>query len=210
MPVAWKYFLPVFVFIILAALDFAPMRIPAWMTFPLLWLTLCASAQRQWALAACLFFSFMGDAMGWQHKLIPQIGFFALTQILYIIIYSRLLPPRTCPERGFDRGLLSLLAVVFLGAMLWIFPQVEDRFVAYGIAVYATLLLGMCFAATRHRETCLCLGAVLFVASDFILAIDLFVCSVPSAHLCIMIPYFAGQLLLFLGTQKLYSQGVTK
>lgn len=203
-------FLPVFVFIILAALDFVPMHVPAWMTFPLLWLTLCALVQRQWALAASLFFSFMGDMMGWLHELIPQIGFFALAQILYIIIYSRLLPPKTCPKKGFDRGLLSLLAAVYLGAMLCVFPRVEDRFVAYGIAVYAILLLGMCYAALRHRNACLWMGAVLFVISDFILAIDLFVCSVPSAHKCIMIPYYAGQLLLCLGTQKLYRQDEAK
>ncbi|MBO4549740.1 MAG: hypothetical protein J5733_03330, partial [Bacteroidaceae bacterium] len=75
----------IIVFIILAVLDFAPIPVSARMIFPLLWLTLCALCQKQWALGAALFFSFLGDVMGWKNELIPQIGFFAIAQILYII-----------------------------------------------------------------------------------------------------------------------------
>ena len=85
-----KYALCSLVFILLAALDFTAIDVPAKMTFPLLWLSLAALWQRHWALAAALFSSFLGDVMGWKNELIPQIGFFALAQILYIIIYSLL------------------------------------------------------------------------------------------------------------------------
>ena len=95
------------------------------------------------------------------------------------------------------------MASVYGIAMCWIFPRVEERFIAYGIAVYALLLLGMCYAALQHRNAWLMLGAILFVVSDFVLGVHLFVQKIPHAHMSIMIPYYSGQLLLFLGTQKL-------
>lgn len=197
-------YLIVFVFIILAVLDFVPIHFPARMIFPLLWLSLCALSRKQWALTAALFFSFLGDVMGWRNELIPQIGFFAIAQILYIIIFIGLMPPKPSWQKPVRAFLLSAVLLVYVVAMYWIFPRVEDRFISFGIAVYALLLLGMCYAAMLHRNALLIAGAILFVISDTIIGVNLFVEKVPHAHMSIMIPYYLGQLLLFLGTQKLY------
>lgn len=195
-----KYALCSLVFILLAALDFAPIDVPAKMTFPLLWLSLTALWQREKTLAAALFCSFLGDVMGWKNELILQIAFFALAQALYIIIYIRQYPPSPTWSRPVTAGIATLLVGVYVVAMTWIFPRVADAFISYGIAVYAVLLLGMCFSACRHKSVLLIVGAVLFVISDFILGIHLFVERVPHAHQSIMVPYYLGQLLLFLGT----------
>lgn len=200
-----KNILVISVFIILAVLDFVPVPLSARMIFPLAWLTLCALCQKQWALMAALFFSFLGDVMGWQNELIPQIGFFALAQILYIILFSLLAPPKTTWPKSFRIILLAFVVSVYGIAMTWIFPRVEDSLIALGIAIYAILLLGMCYAALRHKNACLIIGAILFVISDFTLGIHLFVQRIPHSVLCIMIPYYAGQLLLFIGSSKLLS-----
>lgn len=200
-----KNLLVISVFIILAVLDFVPVPLSARMIFPLAWLTLCAMYQKQWALMAALFFSFLGDVMGWRNELIPQIGFFALAQILYIIIFCLLSPPKTTWAKSIRIVLLALVMSVYGIAMTWIFPRVEDGIIASGIAVYAVLLLGMCYAALRHKNACLIIGAILFVISDFTLGIHLFVQRIPHSVLCIMIPYYAGQLLLFIGSSKLLS-----
>lgn len=199
-----RYSLAISVFLILAVLDFVPIQIPARMIFPLLWLSLCAFYLKQWVLTAALFFSFLGDVMGWKNELIPQIAFFALAQILYIIIFSRLMPPKNTWSLPLKIVLLALVSLVYGAAMYWIFPRVEDSFIACGIAIYALLLLGMCYAALQHKNVFLISGAILFVISDFILGINLFVQHIPHAGLSIMIPYFLGQLLLFTGSQKLY------
>jgi len=200
-----KNILVISVFIILAVLDFVPVPLSARMIFPLAWLTLCALCQKQWALMAALFFSFLGDVMGWQNELIPQIGFFALAQILYIIIFSLLAPPKTTWPKSFRIILLAFVVSVYGIAMTWIFPRVEDSLIALGIAIYAVLLLGMCYAALRHKNVCLIIGAILFVISDFTLGIHLFVQRIPHSVLCIMIPYYAGQLFLYIGSSKLLS-----
>ncbi len=179
------------------------MPFPARMIFPLVWLTICALYKRQWALAAALFFSFLGDVMGWQNELIPQIGFFALAQILYIITFSLLMPPRTTWSKPVQLSLLALVASVYATAVFWIFPRVEASIIVCGIAVYALLLLGMFFAATRHKNAFLIIGATLFVVSDFVLGTHLFVERLPHSKLCIMIPYYLGQLLLYCGTLRL-------
>lgn len=178
------------------------MPFPARMIFPLLWLTACALCQKQWALSVALFFSFLGDVMGWQHQLIPQIVFFALAQILYIVIFTHLMPPKTTLPLPVRIMLLALVASIYGIAMNWIFPRVGDGTVACGIAVYAVLLLGMCYSALRHKNVCLIIGATLFVVSDFILGVHLFVQRVPQSTLCIMAPYYLGQLLLFVGVQE--------
>ena len=141
--------------------------------------------------------------LGWKNELIPQIGFFAAAQILYIIIFSLWMPPKTKSSSAYKLISFLLVASVYGIAMCWIFPRVEERFIAYGIAVYALLLLGMCYAALQHRNAWLMLGAILFVVSDFVLGVHLFVQKIPHAHMSIMIPYYTGQLMLFLGTQKL-------
>ena len=189
----------VIVYIVLAVLDFVPLHFPAMMVFPLLWLTMCAIYKCQWTLAGALFFSFMGDVMGWQNEIIPQIGFFALAQILYIIIFTLLLPRNDIWPTKVRAFFLFVVAFIYLVAMTWIFPRVSDGVVSAGIAVYAVLLLGMCYSALCHRNVCLMAGATLFVASDFILGTHLFVHRFPHGHLLIMIPYYLGQVLLFLG-----------
>ncbi|MBO7067502.1 MAG: lysoplasmalogenase [Bacteroidaceae bacterium] len=194
------------VYLVLAVLDYVPIPFPARMIFPLGWLTLCALYQKQWVLTAALFFSFLGDVMGWQNELIPQIGFFALAQIMYIVILNFLMPPKTKCSKSYNIVLLAFVAAVYGLALNWIFPQVEDSIIVCGIAVYAVLLLGMCYSALRHKNACLITGAILFVASDFILGIHLFVQRIHYSTLCIMIPYYLGQLLLFIGITERVKQ----
>lgn len=198
-----QLFLAIMVYIILSVLDLLPIHYPSLMILPLAWLTICALYRKQWALSTALFFSFMGDVMGWQNKLIPQIVFFAIAQILYIVLFSVLMPPRdTWPK--LVRGIFLALVITIYGiAMYWIFPKIEDRIIAYGIAFYAVLLLGMCYSALRHKNACLMLGATLFVISDFILGTHLFVQRFPHAHLLIMIPYYLGQGLIYIGVSNI-------
>lgn len=191
------------VYIILAVLNFVPVPLPVRMIFPLAWLTLCAMYKKQWVLTAALFFSFLGDVMGWRHELIPQIGFFALAQTLYIILFCFVAPPRPSWHKTVQLILLALVISVYGAAMTWIFPHVENPVIASGIAIYAVLLLGMCYAALRHKNIWLIMGAILFVISDFTLGFHLFVHPLHHSVLRIMIPYYAGQLFLFGGGQKL-------
>lgn len=190
------------VYIILALLDFVPIPLPARMVFPLFWLTVCALYMKRWMLSAALFFSFMGDVMGWQNELIPQIAFFALTQILYIILFTFQMPPEPARPKSFRLISLAILMTVYAAAVMWIFPKVEDSIIAWGIAVYAVLLLGMCYSALQHRDALLMLGATFFVVSDFILGTHLFVQHIPYSHYLIMVPYYLGQGLLFAGIIK--------
>ena len=57
--------------------------------------------------------------------------------------------------------------------------------------------------ALRHKNIWLIMGAILFVISDFTLGFHLFVHPLHHSVLRIMIPYYAGQLFLFWGGQKL-------
>ena len=187
------------VYIFLSLLDFMPVHYPSLMIMPLAWLTVCALYKKQWVLSLALFFSFLGDVMGWQNKLFPQIGFFALAQIDYIVLLTLLMPPKVSWPKYVRTQFLLLVLMVYGIAMYRIIPRVEDKIIASGILFYAVLLLGMCYSALRHRNIALMLGATFFVVSDFILGTHLFVQRMPHAHLLIMIPYYLGQGLLYIG-----------
>jgi len=192
------------VFVMLAALDFMPLPYPSRMILPLLWLTLCALYRRQGVLAVALGCSFLGDVMGWQHALLPQIGFFALAQITYILLFMWLRPSRASTSESFKIVALMGVALLYGAAMWWMIPKVTEPVIACGIAVYGLLLLGMWYSTWLQRKTWLILGGLLFVASDVILGTHLFVEKIPHSTLCIMIPYYLGQLMLFCGAQSLY------
>jgi uncharacterized membrane protein YhhN len=55
----------------------------------------------------------------------------------------------------------------------------------------------MLYFALLQRSSLYALGAVLFVFSDFILAWNKFVDPIEHSRYLIMIPYYLGQLLLF-------------
>jgi len=164
------------------------------MTLPLAWLAISSILTCNYSALPALFFSLLGDIMGYQHHLFFQICFFAIAQLSYVII---LLPiPRNNPRLQILTPLLCLF--ILLGVSLFILPKVPSGILTWSIFLYACLLLTMCGTACLHGFL-LGVGACLFVLSDTLIGVNLFMQPIPHAHLAIMITYYLAQVLLFYG-----------
>lgn len=195
------------VFVLLALLYFSPIAIAYKLAFPLAFLTLCALRFSTWPMVLAMGFSALGDYMGVCHNFWGQMGSFALAHVAYILFFCR-----TRPEERTSEGMKWKSAIVILYGVvvgLLIVPHVHG-FLQAGVSVYVLLILTMCILAWRQKNPYYALGAWLFVFSDTVLAWNKFVSRIEWAGYLIMIPYYLGQLILFVQSMRTREQNQTK
>ena len=195
------------VFVLLALLYFSPIAIVYKLAFPLAFLTLCALRFSTWPMVLAMGFSALGDYMGVCHNFWGQMGSFALAHVAYILFFCRIRP-----EERTSKGMKWKSAIVILYGVvvgLLIVPHVHG-FLQAGVSVYVLLILTMCILAWRQKNPYYALGAWLFVFSDTVLAWNKFVSRIEWAGYLIMIPYYLGQLILFVQSMRTREQNQTK
>ena len=195
------------VFVLLALLYFSPVAVAYKLAFPLAFLTLCALRFSTWPMVLAMGFSALGDYMGVCHNFWGQMGSFALAHVAYILFFYR-----TRPEERTSKGMKWKSAIVILYGVvvgLLIVPHVHG-FLQAGVSVYVLLILTMCILAWRQKNPYYALGAWLFVFSDTVLAWNKFVSRIEWAGYLIMIPYYLGQLILFVQSMRTREQNQTK
>ena len=195
------------VFVLLALLYFSPVAVAYKLAFPLAFLTLCALRFSTWPMVLAMGFSALGDYMGVCHNFWGQMGSFALAHVAYILFFCR-----TRPEERTSEGIKWKSAIVILYGVvvgLLIVPHVHG-FLQAGVSVYVLLILTMCILAWRQKNPYYALGAWLFVFSDTVLAWNKFVSRIEWAGYLIMIPYYLGQLILFVQSMRTREQNQTK
>ena len=195
------------VFVLLALLYFSPVAVAYKLAFPLAFLTLCALRFSTWPMVLAMCFSALGDYMGVCHNFWGQMGSFALAHVAYILFFCR-----TRPEERTSEGIKWKSAIVILYGVvvgLLIVPHVHG-FLQAGVSVYVLLILTMCILAWRQKNPYYALGAWLFVFSDTVLAWNKFVSRIEWAGYLIMIPYYLGQLILFVQSMRTRKQNQTK
>ena len=195
------------VYLLLALLYFSPVAVAYKLAFPLAFLTLCALRFSTWPMVLAMGFSALGDYMGVCHNFWGQMGSFALAHVAYILFFCR-----TRPEERTSEGIKWKSAIVILYGVvvgLLIVPHVHG-FLQAGVSVYVLLILTMCILAWRQKNPYYALGAWLFVFSDTVLAWNKFVSRIEWAGYLIMIPYYLGQLILFVQSMRTRKQNQTK
>lgn len=164
--------------------------VPAW----LLTLFCALGGNKPCRIAAlALATSAVGDVFGGMGALLPQIGSFAIAQIVYAVLFCRYV--------RFDVHRLPLLLLPLLIAIVvatTVLPRVEG-FLRIAISGYMLVIMAMSCSAMFVRGKgwwLVAMGAVLFVISDSIIAWNLFVEPISAARLWIMSSYYAAQALL--------------
>ena len=195
------------VFVLLALLYFSPVAVAYKLAFPLAFLTLCALRFSTWPMVLAMGFSALGDYMGVCHNFWGQMGAFALAHVAYLLFFCQTNPAdRTSYGMKWKSGIVILYGVV---VGLLIVPHVHG-FLQAGVSVYVLLILTMCILAWRQKNPYYALGAWLFVFSDTVLAWNKFVSRIEWAGYLIMIPYYLGQLILFVQSMRTREQNQTK
>ena len=98
-------------------------------------------------------------------------------------------------------GLAVTAALVFAFAL--VIPKVPEPGLQIGCGVYAVLITAMFGLSLMQRSPLFAIGAALFLISDMILSWNKFVGPVTAEKWLIMVPYYLGQLLIWLGAATL-------
>lgn len=147
-------------------------------------------------LAAALLFSSLGDyflSLADEERNFPRgLVSFLIAHVFYLIV---LLPRAEMPAGGHLAGAIAI--VVLAGATLfWLWPNLGA--LRLPVLVYLTVISAMAIAAFSVPLPWLGLGALLFVFSDAVIAVDKFRKPVPFRGPIIWITYYAGQALIAL------------
>lgn len=151
----------------------------------------------EWKFVLAFLFSCTGDALGAYGSFFGQMGYFALAHILLIWAFAEEL----WKVRKILVGLAVTAALVFAFAL--VIPRVPEPGLQIGCGVYAVLITAMFGLSLMQRSPLFAIGAVLFLISDMILSWNKFVGPVTAEKWLIMVPYYLGQLLIWLGAATL-------
>jgi uncharacterized membrane protein YhhN len=183
---------------------------PDWLTFvftPLTTLVLVLIAFSQWLLRRGLFalwvaiglvFSLCGDVLLlWPDRFFAAgLGAFLCTHIAYLIAFKR---DTKFPAQPVV-WLLYLLSAGGLSAVLWsaVPSGLRVPVVIYSIflSTMAAQAMGRWMVLRTKSARATAVGALFFMASDTLLAIDRFRTHIPSAAIFVLGTYFIGQWLI--------------
>lgn len=150
-----------------------------------------------WKFVLAFLFSCTGDAMGAYGSFFGQMGYFAAAHIILIWAFAEEL----WKVRKTLVGLAVTAALVFAFAL--VIPKVPEPWLQIGCGVYAVLITAMFGLSLMQRSPLFAIGATLFLISDMILSWNKFVGPVAAEKWLIMVPYYLGQLLIWLGAASL-------
>lgn len=154
-----------------------------------------------WKFVLAFLFSCTGDAMGAYGSFFGQMGYFAAAHIILIWAFAEEL----WKVRKTLVGLAVSAALVFAFAL--VIPKVAEPWLQIGCGVYAVLITAMFGLSLMQRPPLFAIGAALFLISDMILSWNKFVGPVTAEKWLIMVPYYLGQLLIWLGAATLMKTG---
>ncbi len=139
-----------------------------------------------------LVFSFLGDLfLLFNWGFLPGLGSFLLAHVLYIICFSKL-------SRKKPSVLLIFVLFIYLIGLLYIlFPHLNEMKIP--VIIYGIVITTMLYFSVKTQNKYLIFGALLFVISDSLLAVNLFINETKILSLLVMITYVLAQFLLVKG-----------
>jgi len=144
-----------------------------------------------------LLFCMFGDAT--LHWFLLGLSFFLIGHICYIVAFFQV------KVKTINPYIAILLLVYGMVMVAWVAGNIfRTGNYVLGIAVccYIAVILTMGWSALQTYSTFVILGAISFIFSDSILALDTFITRIPMAHILIMTSYYSAQLFFTLGTLK--------
>jgi uncharacterized membrane protein YhhN len=165
------------------------------------------NSQLHWLLLSALLFSWAGDvALGikthQETMFILGLVCFLLTHILYFIVFLRTRGRNLPPVRFF----YSIIPLLIYGLTLLYILKDGLGAMKIPVILYTTVILAMVSAAINRKEKVnrtsyfiVLIGALLFLLSDSMLAIDKFSHPFRFASPLIMFTYIAGQYFIVIG-----------
>ena len=139
-----------------------------------------------------LVLSFFGDLfLLFQWGFLPGLGSFLLAHVFYIISFRKKTQNSIWRFWPIILGLFATTLLVFL------FPYLKEMKIP--VIIYAVVITTMMYNALKTHKRNLIIGALLFLISDTLLSINLFLQPLMILNLLVMITYIAAQWFLVKG-----------
>jgi uncharacterized membrane protein YhhN len=150
-----------------------------------------AGARQHWFVAA-LAFSLVGDVLLMlpSDQFVGGLSAFFVAHVGYVAGFWNHGPTAGALLVGLA---VTVVVIGLLGRKILGAVRVQDRALAGPVAAYMVVIGAMLATALAVGNPVAAAGAVLFVASDSMIAWDRFVAKVPNASLLIMVTYHLGQ-----------------
>jgi uncharacterized membrane protein YhhN len=162
-------------------------------------LALLAWRRSKYVFAIALVFSAAGDALlGIGAQLfVTALASFLITHLLYAVLFVTGAKLQISRLRVWRWSLLVLVPLFAIGFVAVLRPKLGE--LAVPVACYITAIVAMAILSLRVPATVVPIGAVLFMASDSLLALDRFLWQAPWIGPAVWITYAAAQLLIAYG-----------
>ena len=155
-----------------------------------------------------LFFSWVGDVL-LIYKIdnrffLPGLLSFLVTQIIYVYIFYRSSEGFKPKIFTYSTGFLIIVYGVLLNYMMW--STLGEMQIP--VAVYTAVILSMGIAALFRKaigSSYVLIGAMLFIASDSLLAVNKFYEPIYAAGFWVMSTYILAQFLIVSGMIKFFN-----
>lgn len=152
--------------------------------------TMLPRIYKKWILFG-LFICMIADVV--IYWFLPGLITFFIGHILYIIAFRHIWQRKTPKWAGFLLLLYSALMVISLvGNQI----KMGETILAFAILAYITVILIMGWHAIATRLPFAIIGAILFIISDSILAIDRFIEPLPYRDALVMTTYYTAQFMI--------------
>lgn len=141
---------------------------------------------------AGLALSFFGDLfLLFTWGFLPGLGSFLLAHVFYIISFRKKIQNTIWKFWPVVLGLYASILLVFL------FPYLKEMKIP--VTIYAAVISVMMYSAIKTNNRNLTIGALLFLISDTVLSINLFLKPLMILNLLVMITYVLAQWFLVRG-----------
>jgi uncharacterized membrane protein YhhN len=151
-----------------------------------------------------LLFSAAGDVflgLGGERLFVPGLASFLLTHVLYAAIFVRASRTSRAPLAGWRKVALVVVPVFAASFAAALFPNLGG--LAGPVVLYMIVIVTMVVLSLRLNTWMVPVGAMFFVVSDSLLALDKFLWSAPWISPVIWITYALAQLLIVNGLLRL-------
>lgn len=163
-------------------------------------------------LLSALFFSWIGDIIlmfadkGELYFIFGLVSFL-IAHIIFILLFSKQEKENTSTNKLFWVGLV-IVGIYLFGMLSLLYPSLGDLKIpvtVYAITISTMLLMAIkgYFNWSKPNNLTVLLGALIFVSSDSILAINKFHSELPKSGFLIMITYIVAQFLITKGILSL-------
>lgn len=152
-------------------------------------------------LATGLAFSVLGDvflAIDPQNLFVFGLGAFLVGHLFYVALFARNFPFPMRVSRGKKMAVagLGLYGVVMVA---WLWPDMGDLRAPVAFYISVILAMGVCAVLAEFARRWIVIGALLFIFSDSVIAVEKFKLDFAASDYLIWATYYLGQYLIAMG-----------